>query len=110
MSDEIVSLREFMDLKFHGIERELANLRSAFERIALEMVTRTQFERMANEVDEMRGRIAGEVDGMSSRIVELEKRIASHDADMRVIRWLGGAVASVTIYLVVAYLRNLLGM
>ena len=99
MTDEIVSLREFMDLKFHGIERELANLRSAFERIALEMVTRHQFERVADEVDEMR-----------SRIAELEKQTTRHDADMRVIQWLGGAVASVTMYLVVAYLRSLLGV
>jgi len=99
MSDEIISLREFMDLKFHGIERELANLRSAFERIALEMVTRQQFDRVIGEVDALRGKVD-----------VLEKRLIRQDANMRVIQWLGGTVATVTMYLVVAYLRSLLGV
>jgi len=99
MSDEIISLREFMDLKFHGIERELANLRSAFERIALEMVTRQQFDRVIGEVDALRGKVD-----------VLEKRLVRQDANMRVIQWLGGTVATVTMYLVVAYLRSLLGV
>ena len=56
------------------------------------------------------GRVITEVDALRGKVDVLEKRIARHDADMRVIRWLGGAVASVTIYLVVAYLRSLLGV
>ena len=88
-----------MDLRFLNIEREIANFQSALEKIALEMVTRQQFERVVGEVDEMRGKIGA-----------LEGRAARHDADMRIIKWLGGTVATVTVYLVVAYLRSLLGV
>jgi len=99
MPDEIISLRDFMDLRFLNIEREIANFQSAIERIALEMITRQQFERVTGEVDILRGALG-----------VLEKRELRHDADMRIIKWLGSTVMIVVLALVVAYFRSVLGV
>ena len=72
---DFVSLRDFMDLRFLNIEREIANFQSALERLALEMVTRQQFERVVTEVDTLR-----------EKVDVLEKRVASQGADLRVIQ------------------------
>ncbi len=87
-----VSLREFMDHRFKAVERELANVRSAIEKLAVEMVTRQQFDRVSAEVDELRR----EVDGLK--------------ATVRVWQYIGGLIATVLVALTIAWVRSLLGI
>ena len=101
-----VSLQDFLDLKFVNVEHalanfqiSLANFRSALEKLALEMVTIQQFERALSEINLLR-----------NKVDDLEARTMRHDADMRIIKWLGSAVVAMTLYLIGAYLKGLLGV
>jgi len=83
---DMVSLREFMDMRFGAIERELANLGSAIEKLASNAT----------------------VTDLCVQVDEQEKRVIHLEADIRTVKWIGGAVASVVVALVVAWLRMLL--
>ena len=101
MSDnpDVVSLREFIDLRFSGIERELSQVKSAIERLAVDMVTSQQFDYIKAEVAEQRGRI--EV---------LEKQADRLESNWRIVRIIVVAMGAVLVPIVIAMLRSWLGI
>lgn len=99
----MVSLREFMDLRFDGIERELADLkgqigdmRSAIEKVAVDAVV---VERMGNQVGDNEGQIA-----------DLGTRVAEIETTTRAIKWVAGVLSAIMLALAIAWLKNLMGL
>ena len=93
-----VSLREFIDLRFSGIERELSQLRSAVEKLAVDMVTGQEFKRIQTEVDSLR-----------QRTEALEGRANQSDSNWRIVRVVLGAIGIVLIPIIVEVVKAWLG-
>ena len=78
-----VSLREFIELRFITLERELGNLRSAIEKLSVSLGTEQIL-------------LAGRVDKLES--------------DMRVVRYVGGAIAFIILGLALAWAKSIFGI
>ena len=81
--DSSVSLREFIEVRFVTLERELAGLKSAIEKLAEDLGT--------------------EQDLLVGRVNRLE-------SEMRVARYIGGAIAFIILGLALAWAKSLLGV
>ena len=125
MSDnpDVVSLREFIDLRFSGIERELSQVRSAIERLAVEMVTSQQFERIQSEVADQDKRLTtleqrafklesaqAAMKSETAEIGTLREQVNSSESNWRVVRVAIATMAMILVPIVIAMLRNWLGI
>ena len=96
---EVEWLRELLDLRFGGVEQELSRLRSAIEKLTIDMVTSQQFEYVRAEVEALR-----------NRVETAEKQIDKLESNWRIVRIIVVAMGAVLVPIVIAMLRNWLGI
>lgn len=92
-------IRDYINIQFDWLKRELENIRSALEKVSLNAVGMREFTECKNRVDEI-----------ERALDVLQRETDRHAARLRMIASLGGATVGVVVMLVGAWLKALLGL
>ena len=95
-SDDTISLRELMELKFAALEREVSALRAAMEQVCINVAV---FERTQSDVR-----------ALGTKYDKLDDRVTANEFKLRVVSWVGGALSSIMIALSIALLSKVFGL
>jgi len=98
-----VSLRDFMEVRFRAIERELGDLRSAIEKMAVDTAG---FNRTILQVNTLCERLSD----AETRIDGVEHGMQRNSSQLVVVRYVGGVLATVLVALAIAWMKALLGL
>ena len=73
-------------------------------------VLKNDLLRLTDRVEELSQDIHGWMSRQDARAVQNDKRLSGVEADMRVVRYVGGVVVSIVIALLIAFLTNFFGV
>ena len=91
--------REYINIQFDWLKRELSNIRSAIEKVSVNAVGMKEFADCKDRVTETERAIRA-----------LERQAERHEAKLKMIASLGGVTMGVLVMLVAAWLKALLGI
>ena len=92
-------IRDYINIQFDWLKRELENIRSALEKVSLNAVGMREFSECKKDVDEI-----------ERALDALQREVDQHEARLRIIASLGGATMGVVVMLLGAWLKALLGL
>jgi len=91
--------REYINIQFDWLKRELSNIRSAIEKVSVNAVGMKEFADCKDRVTETERAIRA-----------LERLSARHDSKLKMIASLGGVTMGVLVMLVGAWAKAFLGL
>lgn len=98
-NSEVSALRELMEVKFAHLEQQIQQLRQAVERLAEGTVRAERFESALLKIRELERMIGS-----------LDDRLNRAETNIQAYRYIGGLIVGVMVALVVAWLKDQLGI
>jgi len=107
--ENIALIKEFLQSRLAGLERsferELAQVRSAIEKLAENMITSFQFEQLQKDISSLRA----DADELEVRLDAHLERLNRLENTNRVLKWLAGIASAVIAALAIALATKVLG-